>query len=145
MGVEMKPLPSGGAKMAVLRVISQRSRGREGILAAATLREVQNDLKKIYGLELTGRQILHHIKGWGDLIQRERDPTDHRRTLYRIDPEQVDERIFRLVKLDDVRAFAHNGYEGILVDPPTPRTIFGHRPSELSAKGEDQQGSQDGS
>jgi hypothetical protein len=120
----MKPLPAGGAKTAVLRIVSQRSKGGRGVIAAATLREIQNDLTKIYGVGLSGRQILNHIHAWGDLIIRESDPMNRRRTLYRINPERVDEHIFTTVKMDDVKAFAHgDGYEGILVDP-TPEETF---------------------
>jgi hypothetical protein len=120
----MKPLPAGGAKTAVLRIVSQRSKGRRGVIAAATLREIGNDLKKIYGVGLSGRQILNHIREWGDLIIRETDPVNRRRTLYRINPERVDEHIFTTVKMDDTKAFAHgDGYEGILVDP-APEELF---------------------
>ena len=112
------------AKTAVLRIISQRSKGRRGVIAAATLREIQNDLKKIYDIGLTERQILNHIREWEDLIIRETDPVNRRRTLYRINPERVDEHIFTTVKMDDVKAFAHGGgYEGILVDP-APEEMF---------------------
>jgi|GEM_PF-4836192 len=120
----MKPLPAEGAKIAVLHIVSQRSKGGRGVIAAATLREIENDLRKIHDVELTRRQILNHIHDWGDLIIRDTDPVNKRRTLYRMNRERVDEQIFTTIKLNDERVFAHDGYQGILMDPPPQEWFF---------------------
>ena len=101
-------------KMAVLAVISKRSKGRGRTIAAASLREIRNDLKKNYLKDVTKRQVLNVIRDLGKLVVREKDPRDRRRTLYRINPNVVEEAILTLVKLDDQKAYGHDSYEGIL-------------------------------
>jgi hypothetical protein len=114
----VKRLPRVEIKMAVLAVISKRSKGRDRAIAAASLREIKNDLKKNYLKDVTERQVLNVIRDLGNIIIKERDPRDRRRTLYRINPNLVEEAILTLIKLDDERAYGHDGYEGILYDPP---------------------------
>jgi hypothetical protein len=114
----VKRLPRVEIKMAVLAVISKRSRSRERTIAAASLREIKNDLKKNYLKDVTERQVLNVIRDLGKIVVKERDPRDRRRTLYRINPNLVEEAILTLIKLDDERAYGHDGYEGILYDPP---------------------------
>lgn len=114
----MKVLPWAGAKRAVLSIISRRSREPDATLAAASLREIQNDLTKYYQKDLNENWILKTIQGLGELVIRETDPRDRRRTLYRINPEKADRSIMNLVKLNGDKAFAHGGgYEGVLLDP----------------------------
>lgn len=109
-----KQLPHLEIKMAVLAVISKRSKSRVRTIAAASLREIKNDLEKNYLKEVTERQVLNVIRDLGKIIVREKDPRDRRRTLYRINPSVVEEAILTLVKLDDQKAYGHDSYEGIL-------------------------------
>jgi hypothetical protein len=110
----VKRPPRVEIKMAVLAVISKRSKGRGRTIAAASLREIKNDLKKNYLKDVTERQVLNVIRDLGKLVVREKDPRDRRRTLYRINPNVVEEAILTLVKLDDQKAYGHDSYEGIL-------------------------------
>ena len=114
----VKRLPRVEIKMAVMAVISKRSRGRDRTIAAASLREIKNDLKKNYLKDVTERQVLNVIRDLGKIVIKEKDPRDRRRTLYRINPNLVEEAILTLIKLDDEKAYGHDGYEGILYDPP---------------------------
>ncbi|MFQ6065394.1 MAG: hypothetical protein ACE5L6_07960 [Candidatus Bathyarchaeia archaeon] len=114
----VKRLPRVEIKMAVMAVISKRSKGRDRTIAAASLREIKNDLKKNYLKDVTERQVLNVIRDLGKIVVKERDPRDRRRTLYRINPNVVEEAILTLIKLDDEKAYGHDGYEGILYDPP---------------------------
>jgi hypothetical protein len=114
----VKRLPRVEIKMAVMAVISKRSKGRDRTIAAASLREIKNDLKKNYLKDVTERQVLNVIRDLGKIVIKERDPRDRRRTLYRINPNLVEEAILTLIKLDDEKAYGHDGYEGILYDPP---------------------------
>lgn len=114
----VKRLPRVEIKMAVMAVISKRSKGRDRTIAAASLREIKNDLKKNYLKDVTERQVLNVIRDLGKIVIKERDPRDRRRTLYRINPNVVEEAILTLIKLDDEKAYGHDGYEGILYDPP---------------------------
>jgi len=107
-------------RIAVLAVISKRSQSRGQAIAAATLREIRNDLKKHYLKSLSKRQVLNVIREMGSVIVKEPDPRDGRRTLYRINPNLVENRFLSLIKLDQEKAYVHDGYEGILYDPPTP-------------------------
>ena len=114
----VKRLPRVEIKMAVMAIISKRSKGRDRTIAAASLREIKNDLKKNYLKDVTERQVLNVIRDLGKIVVKERDPRDRRRTLYRINPNLVEEAILTLIKLDDDKAYGHDGYEGILYDPP---------------------------
>jgi hypothetical protein len=87
----VKRLPRVEIKMAVLAVISKRSKGRDRTIAAASLREIKNDLKKNYLKDVTERQVLNVIRDLGKLVVKEKDPRDRRRTLYRINPSVVEE------------------------------------------------------
>jgi hypothetical protein len=114
----VKRLPRVEIKMAVMAIISKRSKGRDRTIAAASLREIKNDLKKNYLKDVTERQVLNVIRDLGKIVVKERDPRDRRRTLYRINPNLLEEAILTLIKLDDEKAYGHDGYEGILYDPP---------------------------
>jgi hypothetical protein len=114
----VKRLPRVEIKMAVMAVISKRSKDRDRTIAAASLREIKNDLKKNYLKDVTKRQILNVIRDLGKIVIKEKDPRDRRRTLYRINPNLVEDAILTLIKLDDEKAYGHDGYEGILYDPP---------------------------
>jgi len=115
----VKRLPRVQTKMAVLAVISKRSKAPGRTIAAASLREIKNDLKKNYLKDVTEKQILNVIRDLGNLIVRETHPRDRRLTLYRINPNMVEEAILSLIKLDDEKAYVHDGYEGIVYDPPS--------------------------
>jgi hypothetical protein len=114
----VKRLPRVEIKMAVMAVISKRSKSRDRAIAAASLREIRNDLKKNYLKDVTERQVLNVIRDLGTIVVKEKDPRDRRKTLYRINPIMVEEAILTLIKLDDEKAYGHDGYEGILYDPP---------------------------
>jgi len=120
----VKRLPRVQTKMAVLAVISKRSKAPGRTIAAASLREIKNDLKKNYLKDITEKQILNVIRDLGNLIVRETDPRDRRLTLYRINPNMVEEAILSLIKLNDEKAYVHDGYEGIVYDPPlSPKEV----------------------
>lgn len=110
----VKRLPRVEIKLAVLAVISKRPKGRDRTIAEASLREIKNDLEKNYLKDVTERQVLNVIRDLGKIVVKEKDPRDRRRPLYRINPSMVEEAILTLVKLDDEKAYGHDGYEGIL-------------------------------
>jgi len=104
-------------KIAVLAVIIEKSRKRNQAIAAASLRQIKAELKKYYNKDLTERQILNVIRGLGRIVVKEKDPRNHRRTLYRINPNSVEEAAITLVKLNNKKAHKNNDFEGILCYP----------------------------
>jgi hypothetical protein len=104
--------------MAVLAVISKKSRELNRTIAAASLREIKTGLKKHYNKDLSERHILNMIHSLEKLVIKEGDPRNHRRSLYRINPNFVEEATtLTLVKLDNEQAHNNNDLEGILYSP----------------------------
>lgn len=103
--------------IAVLAVISKKSRERKRTIAATSLREIKNGLKKHYDKDLSERQILNVIRDLGKLVIKEKDPRNHRRSLYRTNPNFVEEATLTLVKLNNNKEHKSNDFEGILYSP----------------------------
>jgi hypothetical protein len=103
--------------IAVLAVISKKSRERNRTIAVASLREIKNGLKKHYNKDLTERYILNMIGSLGKLVIKEKDPRNHRKSLYRINPNFGKEATLTLVKLNNEKTQKNNEFEGILYSP----------------------------
>jgi hypothetical protein len=103
--------------IAVLAIISKKSRERKRTIAATSLREIRNGLKKHYNKELSERQILNVIHNLGKLVIKEKDPRNHRRSLYRTNPHFVEEATLTLVKLNNDKEHKSSDFEGILYSP----------------------------
>ena len=103
--------------IAVLAVISKKSRERKRTIAAASLREIRNGLKKHYDKDLSERYILNVIRNLGKLVIKEKDPRNHRKSLYRTNPHFVEEVTLTLVKLNNDKEHQSNDFEGILYSP----------------------------
>lgn len=101
----------------VLAVISKKSREQKRTIAATSLREIKNGLKKHYNKDLSERQILNVIHSLGKLVIKEKDPRNHRRSLYRTNPTFVEEATLTLVKLNNDKDHKSNDFEGILYSP----------------------------
>lgn len=113
-----KPLDSKSEIiLAVLAVISKKSRERNRTIAAASLREIKNGLKKHYNKDLTERYILNMIRSLGKLVIKEKDPRNHRKSLYRINPNFVKEATLTLVELNNEKTQKNNELEGLLYSP----------------------------
>ena len=103
--------------IAVLAVIIKKSRKRNRTIAATSLMEIKNGLKKRYNKDLTERHILNAIRDLGKLVLKEKDPRNHRRTLYRTNPNFLKEATITLVKLNDEQTRYNNEFEGIVCSP----------------------------
>jgi len=103
--------------IAILAVISKKSRRQNRTIAATSLREIKNGLKKYYNKDLTERHILNLIHDLGRVVLKEKDPRNQRRTLYRTNPNFVKEATLTLVKLNNDQAQKNNKFEGILYSP----------------------------
>ncbi len=101
----------------MLSVIIKKSRKLNQTIAAASIQQIQSGLKKDYNKDLTERQILNVIKSLGRIVVKEKDPRNHRRTLYRINPNSVEEATITLVKLNNKKAHKNNYFEGTLSYP----------------------------
>lgn len=108
--------PKSEIIIAVLAVICKKSRQQKRTIAAASLREIKNGLKKQYDKDLSERQILNVIRDLGKLVIKEKDPRNHRRSLYRTNPNYVKEATLTLIKLNN-REHKSNDFEGILYSP----------------------------
>jgi len=104
-------------KLAVLAVILRKSRKLNQTIVAISIQEIKRGLKKYYDKDLTERQILNVIQSLGKIVVKEKDPRNHRKTLYRINPCSVEEITFTLVKLNNEKAHKNNGLNGILYYP----------------------------
>lgn len=104
-------------KIAVLAVISKKSKGWNRTIAAASLREIENELKKYYHKEVTERHILNVIRDLGRIVLKEKDPRNHRKTLYKTNPRFVEEVALTLIKLDNEKVHRIKRFEGILYYP----------------------------
>lgn len=104
-------------KLAVLAVILQKSQKQNQAIAAASIRQIQSGLKKQYNKDLTERQILNVIRSLGKIVVKEKDPRNHRKTLYRINPNSIEEATITLVKLNKKKTHKNNHFEGTLSYP----------------------------
>jgi len=104
-------------KLAVLAVILRKSRKLIQAIAATSIQGIKSGLKKYYDKDLTERQILNVIRSLGKIVVKEKDPHNHRKTLYRINPSSVEEITFTLVKLNNEEVHKNNSLEGILYYP----------------------------
>lgn len=104
-------------ELAVLSVIIKKSRKLNQTIAAASIRQIQSGLKKYYNKDLTERQILNVIRSLGRIVVKEKDPRNQRRTLYRINPNSVEEATITLVKLNHKKTHKNNYFEGTLCYP----------------------------
>jgi len=80
-------------KLAVLVIIVKKSRKLNQTIAAISIQGIKRGLKKYYDKDLTERQILNVIRSLGRIVVKEKDPRNHRRTLYRINPQKTSNRI----------------------------------------------------
>ena len=104
-------------KLAVLAVILQKSRKQNQAIAAISIRQIKAGLKKYYNKDLSQRQILNVIQSLEKIVVKEKDPRNHRRTLYRINPSKVEEMVITLIKLNNETGHKNNSFEGILCYP----------------------------
>ena len=104
-------------KLAVLAIIFKKSRKRNQTITAFSIHQIKAELKHAYNKDLSERQILSVIQNLGTLIIKEKDPRNHRRTLYRINPNKVEEMIVTLIKLDNENGQKIDSFEGILCYP----------------------------
>lgn len=103
--------------LAVLAIISKKSRDRTRTISATSLREIKNELKKYYAKDLTERQILNVIRALGEIVIKENDPRNHRRSLYRTNPKFVEDVTLTVVTLNSDKEHKNNDFEGILYSP----------------------------
>ena len=104
-------------KLAVLSVIIKKSRKLNRTIAAASIRQIRSGLKKHYNKDLTERQILNVIRSLGRIVVKEKDPRNHRKTLYRINPNSIEEATITIVKLNNKKTHKNNYFEGTLCYP----------------------------
>ena len=101
-------------KLAVLVVILQKLRKQNQAIAAISIRQIKAGLKKYYSKDLSQRQILNVIRSLGKIVVKEKDPRNHRRTLYRINPSAVEEMVITLIKFNNETGHKNNSFEGML-------------------------------
>ncbi len=104
-------------KLAILAVILQKSRKQNQAISASSIYQIKSGLKKQYDKDLSERQILNVLKSLGKIIVKEKDPRDHRKTLYRINPNAIEEIVITLIKLNNENEQINNNIEGILSYP----------------------------
>ncbi len=104
-------------KLTVLTVILRKSRKQGQTIAATSIQEIKNDLKKYYDKDLSERQILNVTQSLKRIVIKEKDPRDHRKTLYRINPNAIKELSFTLVKLNNENKHNDDFVDGILYYP----------------------------
>jgi len=104
-------------RLAVLVIISKKSRARNRTIAAISLREIKNGLRKYYNKDLTERHILNVIRDLEKIVVNEKDPRNHRRTLYRINPTFIEEITLTLIKLNNEKLHTNNLLKGLLCVP----------------------------
>ena len=104
-------------QLAVLAVILQKSRKQNQIITAVSIRQIKAGLKKDYYKDLSQRQILNVIQRLGKIVVKEKDPRNHRRSLYRINSTLIEETVITIVKLNGDNIAKSNGFEGILCYP----------------------------
>lgn len=107
--------------LAVLGSINRLSKRKQFI--GPTLSDIKKDLRERYNLEISDRYLLNIIaelerKG---LVKREKGLLrDRRETIFTT--TQSEDVVLSLIRLDDKKAFVHNGWEGTVYDPPSSRS-----------------------
>lgn len=104
-------------KLATLAVILQKSRKQNQAITAISLSQIKAGLKKHYDKDLSERQILNVIRSLGKVVVKEKDPRDQRKTLYRINPNAIEEMVITVIKLNNETVHTNNNIEGILSYP----------------------------
>ena len=104
-------------KLAVLAVIFQKIEKQNQIIAAISIRQIKAGLKKHYNKDLSERQILNVVRSLEKIVVTEKDPRNHRMTLYRINPSAAEEMQITLIKLDNETDYENNNFVGILCYP----------------------------
>lgn len=117
MGEEPVNWNKSETKLAVLAVILQKSRKQNQAIAAISIHQIKAGLKERYNKDLTERQIHNVIQSLGKIVVKEKDPRNHRRTLYRINPNSIEETVITLVNLNNTTEDKHTNLEGILCCP----------------------------
>jgi hypothetical protein len=105
----------------VLVIISKRSRGGRPTVEA-TISRIQRDLKDIYGRNLTEREIeyiLQDLQNRNFVSKKKGLLRDGRAVLYALNPCKITQEAFNVIKINPKRAYVHNGYEGMVYDPPS--------------------------
>jgi Glu-tRNA(Gln) amidotransferase subunit E-like FAD-binding protein len=104
-------------KLAVLAVILRKSRKQNQAIAAISKPQIKAGLKKYYNKDLSERQILNVVRSLGKIIVKEKDPRNHRKNLYRINPSAIEEMMITLVKLNNETGDKNNIFDAILCYP----------------------------
>lgn len=82
---------------------------------------------------MSERQILNIIKDLGKLVMKEKDPRNHRRTLYRVNPNSAKDTNYTLIDLNNEKA--NNSLDG---NTPTllinRKEIPSHKPQTITTK-----------
>jgi len=107
--------------MLVLALISRLSGPKGQLNVECTTGRIRQDMKEIYERNLTRRQIeniLMDLESRGFIFSKKGDLRDGRKVLHRINPAKVGLEIFTLIRIDKEKGYAHDGYEGIVFDPP---------------------------
>lgn len=105
--------------LAVLGSISRQSK-QSGRLTKPVLDDIKSDLKQRYGEEFSDTWLLEKISKLEDmgLVRRARGILRNgRETVYTT--KRGEEVALTLIKLSDEEAFVHNGWEGVVYDPPS--------------------------
>lgn len=122
-------------RLAVLGSISRLSKQR-GRFIGPRLDDIKKDLKQRYDEEFSDSWLLEKIsklEGMG-LVGRNRGILRNgRETLYTT--KRGEQIALTLIKLSDEEAFAHNGWEGIVYDPPLREPSVERKGIESDEKG----------
>lgn len=105
--------------LAVLGSISRLSKQSDR-LSKPALDDVKKDLKERYGEEISDRWLLEKISKLEDmgLVRRAKGILRNgRETVFTT--KRGEEVALTLIKLSDEEAFVHNGWEGVVYDPPS--------------------------
>lgn len=107
--------------LAILCIICKKSCDKRKTISATSLDEIKNELKRCYNKEFTERHILSELRLLGKLIIKEKDPRNHRRSLYKVNPIFVEEEYLTLVALNKnickKGKNQDNNFEGVLQTP----------------------------
>lgn len=106
----------------MLAIISKLSGPGGRPTTDSTIDSVQRALKEIYNKDLTKREveyILQDLQDRGFIFKEKGLLRDGRLVLYGIKPRKIAQEAFTLIKINPERAYIHNGYEGLVYDPPS--------------------------
>lgn len=116
------------AKLSGFRHHNELALKRPKLSVEATVRGIQLVLNRVYGRNLTRRhveRILRDLTWRGFIFKRTGLLKDGRTSLYAIQPNKIAQEAFTLIKIDSEMAYALDGSEGLLYDPPSLETLFG--------------------